>query len=382
MLSVYRGLDLTDEQGFLGGKILADLGADVIKVERPGGDKARSIGPFYGDISHPERSLFWCAYNANKRGITLNIESRDGQEIFARLVRTADFVIESFAPGYLEKLELGYQALSQTALGGVANEYGDPDRAPLRIALLPQSYFHAGAQAALAICLALYHRTATGEGQHIDVSIHESITVAQMPSGSQRWDAMRQKTRRCGTYIPRIDAAVVIRQIYRCKDGWICWTVHNGLMGHHTRRLVEWMESEGQAGDLADIDWYSFDFAKETQESVNLLENRFEEFFKQFAKAELYEQAIEKSIPIYPVSNAADLLANTQLKSRGYWVEVEHPELRAAITYPGAFIKASATPLRLPRRAPLIGEHNQEIFCKELGLSQESLICMTQAGAI
>ena len=111
MLSPYRVLDLTDEKGLLCGKLLGDLGADVIKVERPGGDPARSIGPFYHDEPNLEKSLFWWAFNTSKRGITLDIETADGQEIFQRLVKGADFIIESFAPGYLDKLGLGYSAL-------------------------------------------------------------------------------------------------------------------------------------------------------------------------------------------------------------------------------------------------------------------------------
>ena len=107
MLSPYRVLDLTDEKGLLCGKILADLGADVIKIEKPDGDQARNIGPFYHNIVDPERSLFWFAYNANKRGITLDIETSDGQEIFRKLIKTADVVVESFPPGYMNCLGLG-----------------------------------------------------------------------------------------------------------------------------------------------------------------------------------------------------------------------------------------------------------------------------------
>ena len=110
MLSPYRALDLTDEKGFLCGKLLADMGADVIKIEPPEGDPSRDIGPFYHDITDREKSLSWFAYNSNKRGITLNIETSDGQEIFKRLVKTADFVIESFPPGYLDELGVGYFA--------------------------------------------------------------------------------------------------------------------------------------------------------------------------------------------------------------------------------------------------------------------------------
>lgn len=106
MLSPYRALDLTDEKGLLCGKILGDLGADVIKIERPGGDLARSIGPFYHDETDPEKSLFWFAFNTSKRGITLDIETADGQETFKSLVKGTDLVIESFPPGYMEQLGL------------------------------------------------------------------------------------------------------------------------------------------------------------------------------------------------------------------------------------------------------------------------------------
>ena len=113
MLSPYRILDLTNERGFLCGKLMADLGASVIKIEKPGGDPARSMGPFYHDIPDPEKSLYWFAFNTNKRGITLDIETADGQAIFKRLMKNIDIVIESFDPGYMDKLGLGYSALSQ-----------------------------------------------------------------------------------------------------------------------------------------------------------------------------------------------------------------------------------------------------------------------------
>ena len=111
MLEHCRALDLTDENGFLCGKILADLGVDVVKVEKPGGDPSRNVGPFWGDTPQPERSLYWFAYNSNKRGITLDIKKAAGQEIFKHLVATADFVIESFPAGYLDGLGLGFEAL-------------------------------------------------------------------------------------------------------------------------------------------------------------------------------------------------------------------------------------------------------------------------------
>ena len=105
MLGCYRVLDLSDEKGFLCGKILGDLGADVIMIEKPGGDSSRSIGPFYHDIPDPEKSLYWFAFNTNKRGITLDIEKADGKEIFKELVNRADVVVESFLPDIWRRLD-------------------------------------------------------------------------------------------------------------------------------------------------------------------------------------------------------------------------------------------------------------------------------------
>ena len=119
MLAPYRVLDLTDDKGFYCGQLLGSLGADVIKIERPGGDPARNIGPFFHDIPDPEKSLFWLALNSNKRGITLNIEAANGKEIFKRLVKTADVVVESSAPGYMDKLGLGYSELEKINPGVV-----------------------------------------------------------------------------------------------------------------------------------------------------------------------------------------------------------------------------------------------------------------------
>ncbi|MFC2010644.1 CaiB/BaiF CoA transferase family protein [Chloroflexota bacterium] len=204
MLSPYRALDLTDEKGLLCGKILADLGADVIKIERPGGDPARNIGPFYHDEPDPEKSLYWFAYNTSKRGITLDIETTDGKEIFKQLVKSADFIIESFPPGYLDSIGLGYSALEKIkpdiilisitpfgqtgpykdyktsdivawAMGGEMAPFGDPDRPPIRISHHSQAYLHAGTDAATGALAALYHRWTTGEGQQVDVSVHESV---------------------------------------------------------------------------------------------------------------------------------------------------------------------------------------------------------------
>jgi len=196
MLSCYRVLDLTDEKGFLCGKALGDLGAEVIKIERPGGDPSRRIGPFYHDIADPEKNLYWFSFNANKKGITLNIETRDGREIFKKLAKTADVVIESFAPGYMEQIGLGYQVLNQInpgiiltsitafgqegpyrdykasdivvrAMGGLVYTVGDPDRPPLTTSY-PHAYLIGAIHGAIGTMVAPYQQAFTGQGQQVD----------------------------------------------------------------------------------------------------------------------------------------------------------------------------------------------------------------------
>ncbi len=175
LLGPFRVLDLTDDRGYLCGRMLGDMGADIIKIEPPQGDPGRSIGPFYQDIPHPEKSLYWYAYNLNKRGITINLETADGRELFQRLAAGADFIIESYSPGYLQELGLGYNTLSRnnprlimtsismcgqtgprsdlrpsdlvaSALGGGMFVTGDSDRSPVHISI-PQAFLQGGEEA-------------------------------------------------------------------------------------------------------------------------------------------------------------------------------------------------------------------------------------------
>ncbi len=193
ILNGYRVLDLTEDGCMLCGKILGDLAADVIQIEPTGGSPTRNIGPFYHDIPDPERNLTWFFLGLNKKGITLNLETVDGREIFKRLVKTADFVVESSEPGYMKSLGLGYEELEKVkpgiimtsitpfgqtgpyahykatdivgvALSGMMWLYGEADRAPVRISA-PQFYLQGGLQGATGTMIAHYHRELTGEGQ-------------------------------------------------------------------------------------------------------------------------------------------------------------------------------------------------------------------------
>ena len=403
MLSPYRVLDLTDEKGLLCGKLLGDLGADVIKIERPGGDPARSIGPFYHDEADPEKSLFWFAFNTSKRGITLDIETPNGQEVFKKLVEGADFVIESFPPGYMDKLDLGYSALEEVnpgvimvsitpfgqtgpfkdykapdivawAMGGYMYPWGDADRPPFRISHHSQSYLHAGAEAAVGAMLALHHREITGEGQHVDVSVQEAVAQANGPLTST-WDMRKVVPPRGG-----LRGNVNVTTMWPCKDGYVIWIYWGGLSVSWNLPLVKWMDEEGMAGDfLREFDWATLDFTTATQETIDRLEEPTGKFFLAHTKAELFEGIVKHRGMLYPVATTREVLESTQLAVRGFWMELEHPELGTTITYPSAFAHASEAPPRISRRAPLIGEHNQEVYEQELGLSGGELIPLRRA---
>jgi benzylsuccinate CoA-transferase BbsE subunit len=406
MLNPYRVLDLTDEKGFMCSRILGDLGADVIKIERPGGDYARNIGPFYHDEPDPKKSLFWLSFNTNKRGITLNIETADGREIFKRLVKSADIIVESFPLGYMDKVGLGYLALEEInpgvimvaitpfgqvgpwkdykisdivgwALGGYMYSVGDADRAPVRIGLYCQTYLHAGGQAAQGAIMALYHRELTGEGQFVDVSIRDSITRCTPERITMYWDFNKRVAQRG-------ERMRSIRRIWPCKDGYVYAIYWGGRFASRWNSpLIRWMESEGVATDFVkNFDWDSFSMMDATQEIVDNITEPTLKLFEKFTMAELLEGALKHNAQVYPFATTADIANNPQLASRNFWVEVEHPELGTSITYPGPFAQNTELPPRIFRRAPLIGEHNREIYEKELGISKEKILILKQAKVI
>ena len=407
-LRLGRVLDLTDRQGFLCGKILGDLGADVVKVERPGGDSARNTGPFHHDLPDPEKSLVWFAYNTSKRGITLNIESSDGRQIFKRLAQEADFVLDSFAPGCLQRLGLGYSVLSELnprlimvsishfgqagpwrdyaacdlvcmALGGLMYITGDLDRPPVCMPC-EQAYCHASTQAALGAMLAHYHRLKTGEGQFIDVSIQESVarTLYTLPV---LWEFERRHERRHGGQMLR--GGVLRRWIWPCKDGYVTWLTLFGIHGAgEWQAMAEWMKSENMAGKLTEVNWVTVDFAKLSQEQLNSWEDVVTKFFQQHTKSELNEAAPRWGVKLRSIDKPEEVVANEQLAARGFWVKLPHPELGTNIMYPGAFFKSDYIVCRPRFRAPLIGEHNYEIYQGELGFSKQEILRLKEAGVI
>jgi len=408
-LSPYRILDLTDENGLLASRILADLGADTIVIEPPEGNPARRLGPFYHNIPHHEKSLTWFALNTNKRSITLDITTADGKDLLKRLVKTSDFLFESYRPGYLKELGLDYEVLSkinpglvmtsitpfgqtgpwrdfkgsdlvEMSLGGLVFLSGEPGKQPLRIPV-PQIWFHAGSWAAAGAMIAFTGRTLSGEGQYVDVSMLEAAAWSNY-SAAEWWSYSNLILKREGTW--RQQGLSRMRLIFDCKDGYVLMFLLGGTMatiGEY--KMVEWMEAEGKCPDwLKGFDWEKLDVANVEQKFFDDLAEAVAPFLLDKTKKQLFDWAMENELFLAPVSDTGDLLNNPQLKSREFWVDIEHDELNDRITYPGPFAKMSETPISIRHRAPLIGEHNTEIYHDELGISLSDLITMKQAGII
>lgn len=410
MLEGYRALDLTDEKGFLCGKILAELGVDVIKVEKPGGDLSRRCGPFWHDEADPEKSLYWFAYNSSKRGITLNLEREEGKRIFRDLIQTADFVIESNDPGQLAKIGFGYpdlcrikkdiiltsitpfgqtgpysqyKATDLTLMGmaGVLFMTGDSDKRPVNINL-PQACMHAGADAAVGSMLAHHHRKMTGNGQHVDISMQHSVAWF-LSTTIPYWELDGTVLGRVGTFRNINSEGVVQRQVWPCKDGFIFFLMMGRQQGAKTcRQLVKWMDEAGMANEfLLNFEWELFDMATSSQELIDKISRPIAEFFKTRTKQEALEAAISRSISLCPLMGNQDLLDDPNLAARDFWTPIEHPELKTTIPYPKQFLQSSENEMTTRSRAPRVGEHNAEIY-GEIGLSKQEIERLKYAGVI
>ena len=392
MLSPYRVLDLTTNTSAICGTMLADLGADVIAVEPPGGSPLRNAGPFRHDEPDREHSLTWWAYARNKRSIELDLTSADGRATFMQLAAGADVVVESYPPGYLDGLGLGYEALaaanpgvvftSITAFGGEGPKAkwaatdltvwassgahfltGDEDRAPVA-PTVPQAYLHAGAEAAVGTLVALSARRQTGRGQHVDVSAQAaSMMATQSVILAPAWGDL--SLGRVGGGLKF--GPLFVRFVYPCADGYVNITLLFGnVLGQFTRRLLEWMHEEGFVDEATrDKDWVSYvQLLTSGQEPVSeflRVMDAIEQFTRAHTKAELFDGTFERHVLVVPVSTAADTFSSPQLQAREYWQRLAHPVANQLATFPGPFAKFSATPIDYRRRPPLVGEHTIEV---------------------
>ena len=410
MLSPYRVLDLTDERGLLCGKILADLGADVLQIEPPAGNTARRVAPFYRDDPGPDHSLFWWAYAANKRSVTLDLTRADGKALFERLVASAHFLIESGKPGELAALGLGYDRLAdinpalivvsitpfgQTGpyatylasdlvgmgLGGFMYVTGDPDRAPLRVGF-PHFYLHGSAAAAAGAMLAHSQRVLTGQGQHVDVSCQEAV-ARSLANSLASYAIEGSVIVRQGSY-RQTGADTFMRITWPCKDGFVNFQFAGGASsGQSVNNFVRWMADEGSPDEyLLSLDFRAMGYGMITSETMDRIVPPVSRFLLERTKQQLFDGAIERRILLFPVATLGDILENPQLEARGFFETVESREFDARLTMLGPFARASAAPLKPGGKAPKRGQHNAEIYVDELGLARSDLIRLASAGVI
>ena len=398
-LTGYRVLDLSGPLGVYCGKLMAGLGADVIKVEPPGGDAMRRIGPFVHDRPHPERSLYWLQFNTNKRSITLDITSREGAEVFLRLVRKADMVVETFPPGFMDSLGLGYPRLSmehpelvylsitpfgQTgpykdfkgsdligfAMGGYMYVTGWPHTPPTRL-WGSQAYHTASNRAFIAALIALYHRLNTDRGQHIDVSMQEAVAATTEHVNTaynyEGTPAIRCGFRHGGQFVAT----------WKCMDGYASITTNTRQAWDDLRA---WMAQEGMVGDLME-EKYDDIIILRAQYSEHI-EELIGEWANHHTRKEITEYGQARHHPWGPAVAPSEILDNPQLWDRGFFVDVEHPELGSTLSYPGTPYLLSGSPRKLQTTAPRIGQHNDEIYHGELGLSHEDMEVLTGANVI
>ncbi len=399
MLSQYRVLDLSDNGAQICGQILGDLGADVVLIEPTGGSASRRSGPWAFDQRDPNKSLTFWGLNRNKRGIVLDVATSEGQAELRRMVATADFLIESYAPGYLDGLGLGYTALSAinprlvmvsiTPFGQtgpkanwVASDFtvwassgamimaGDDDRPPVGLSV-PQSGMHAGAEGAAGALIAHLARERDGLGQQVDVSAQTATMMAtQATILASGWGDAEIKRLAGGVNF----GGIPLKFVNPAKDGYVSVTFLFGTaMGPFSRRLMEIMHVEGFVDEATrDKDWINYTgMLMSGQEPISELLREIEavsQFTRTHTKAELFAMGLERGLLIVPVATIDEMVNSAQLASRNYWHEVEHPELGRSFRYPGDFAKwtSAAESSKTPRRPPLLGEHTTEVAAETI----------------
>jgi len=380
-------------------KLMADLGAEVIKIETPGtGDESRRRGPFPDDIPHPERSGLFLYLNTNKLGITLNLDSSTGRIIFKQLVTSADILIEDFPPGKMGELGLDYDTLKEinprlimtsitpfgqtgpyrdfkahylNTFSGGGQSYlirsGDLDNpsGPLKGGGYLGEY-DAGLNAGVATLGALYWQGASGEGQWVDVSKQESlVALERVIFGIYPNEGISGGS----PYEQRGRGPVGIKA---CQDGYMVLVMPEE---HQWDNLVELMGNPEWAKDERFKDQFS------RAEHNDEIDPHVSQWMMAHTKEEIFRQGQAFSVPVGPVMTAEDIVNSEQLKERGFFQEIDHP-VAGKIQHPGIPYIFSGTPNRVERPAPLLGEHDELIICRRLGYTRQDLVRLRESGVI
>ncbi len=379
--------------GSLCAKILGDFGADVIKVEPSGGEPGRRMAPFFHDDPHPEKSLFFLLMNLNKRGITLNLDTPQGSDIFTNLIQHADVVVETFQPGYLTSLGLDYDILEQKnpgivmtsitpfgqtgpysqykgeeiiayAMGGIMSISGTSDREPLKHGGF-QAQYEAGFNGALATAFTLLLRDFTNEGQHVDVSVQEvvnSTLVVNQPYYSWTGGVQGRRRREGANF----------GHVMPCNDGYVVSQAGGGAAWDDVAQFYGREELKEER--FADIGQRPANGQAMDEILLDATQGR--------TMAEMFKTASEKYRMLFGIVQTPEDLANCpQLEARDFYQEVEHPVM-GKLKVPFRLWNMSETAAQYSRPAPLLGQHNQEVYTQLLGFTEAEVEKLREHGVI
>ncbi len=381
-------------------KCLADFGAEVIKVEEPGtGDISRRMGPFPGDIPDREKSGLFLCLNTSKLGVTLDVKTKAGLKVFKELIKDADVLVENNPPKLMEELGLDYESLKKANPGlimtsitpfgqtGPYRDYKACDLISLQMGrsgyMCPsgvenletqpplkhggnQTDFAAAATAALVTMFAVFNRRKNGVGEHIDISELE-VVANQGRCWMSGWlnDGMKEGRMRFKRQLPWIPL--------RCKDGYVYFCLMMESQWDGFRSMI------GKGIDWATGELYANRWTRNA--NWDSLEPAIKEWMLEHTKDEIVREGQEKHFPVGVVNTAKDVVESEQLAFREFFVEVDHPEA-GQMKLPGLPYRLSESPWRVRLPAPLLGQHNEDVFCQRLGYSRTDLVRMRQAGII
>ena len=399
----FRVVDMT--RGIAGPfatKLLADYGADVIKVEPPHGDPSRRMGPFAGDDPHPEKSLLFLYLNCNKRGVTLDVETAAGRKLLLDLLSTADVLMEDYAPGYLDGLRLGYPHLEELnprlvmtsitpfgqtgpyrdykgndlvyyAMGGMMYTSGAYHREPLKHGQ-PQSLYLGGIVTAYVTSAALFARRTLGQGQHVDLSLSE-VMAADHYQPAARYAFSGAVTRRAPKSDTGQEKGTGFLGMVPAKDGYVRASISPPQRLYSRAGPQPWHEYAALLGhpEIGD----ALSEASSTEEIDEILLP----VIREMPKLEYYHRLMTNEWLAAAAQTPQDLAECPQLEERRYFTEVEHPVI-GRVKFPGEVVKLPRSPWNLRFPAPLLGQHNSAVFRGELGRSQDELVALRQVGAI
>ncbi|MDE2967192.1 MAG: CoA transferase [Chloroflexota bacterium] len=387
LLGGVRVIDLATSRAEMTGRVLADMGAEVIKVEPPWGTPSREMPPFSDE--DPDRSLYWAAMGLGKHSVIIDLDDEQGRADFRALLATADVLIESFDPGTMAGWGLGYEdvkdghpdliyvsvtpygqdgpwadrpatELTIESAGGLVGLQGEGDRPPVPVGY-PQAAIHAGVQAAADTSIALRERDLSGRGQHLDVSMQAAIVWTLMHATGFPPNTGGDPPGTCADRAVSAPEGPAVFPIHRCADGYVTFNIVPGGLGlRHSTKVLKWIAECGElTGELegADIDEWAAELGRSAMEdpakagrmmveaNVNL-----HEFVAKRTMAECYARAVKDGFMLAPLYTVEDIAKDKHLEAREYWVELEGKR------YPGPFAKLSETPLQLIRPAPTLGQ--------------------------